>query len=118
MRAAAATRWSFAEGYTGPGFDEYLTIFNPGAAGTATLTYAVEGRATPELRTVPLAATSRTTVRVHEPASSANPGGLGRMSAGHSIIVASSVPVVVERPVYFTYGDGITGGHNSLGHPG
>ena len=54
VTAAGATTWYFAEGYTGEGFDEYLTIQNPNAqAGTATLTYLLEG-ASPVVRSVPL----------------------------------------------------------------
>ena len=113
--AQGATTWYFAEGYTGPGFDEYLTIQNPGSAGTATITYYVEGTSTPQTRTVSLAANSRTTVAVHSDASSSNPGGLGRLSVGHSTKVESTVAVVVERPMYFQYGSTINGGHNVMG---
>jgi hypothetical protein len=104
--------WDFAEGFTGTGFDEYLTIQNPGAtAGTATITYFVEGQASPTTKTVSLPANSRTTIAVHE--ASAN-GGLGRGLA-HSTKVAADVPIVVERPMYFNYLGTTTGGHNVMG---
>jgi hypothetical protein len=115
---AAAMTWNFAEGFTGPGFDEYLTIMNPGAAGTAALTYFIEGQTTPTTRNVPLNANSRTTVVVHDGQSTGNPGGLGRLQVGHSTRVVSTVPVVVERPMYFDYmgsAGSIPGGHNVLG---
>ncbi|MCC6629749.1 MAG: SBBP repeat-containing protein, partial [Chloroflexi bacterium] len=77
---ATAKTWYFAEGYTGPGFDEYLTINNPGVVnGSATITYFVEGETTPTQRVVALPRNSRTTITVHgdwHPTS--NPGGLGR----------------------------------------
>jgi hypothetical protein len=112
---ALGTVWYFAEGNTGPGFDEYLTILNPGNAGAATITYYVEGQ-NPTTRSVPLAATSRTTVTVHAPFDAThNPGGLGRLSAGHATRVTTTVPVVVERPMYFVYGNGIDGAHNVMG---
>ena len=42
-------------------------------AGSATVTYYVEGQATPVTRTVPLGATSRTTINVHDAQSASNP---------------------------------------------
>jgi hypothetical protein len=109
--------WYFAEGYTGQGFDEYLTIQNPNAqAGTATITYLLEGAA-PVTRSVPLPPTSRTTVQVHQPPSASNPGGYGRTAPGQGISakVEATLGIVVERPMYFTYVGGLRGGHNVLG---
>jgi hypothetical protein len=112
--SALQTRWFFAEGFTGEGFDEYLTIMNPGEAGTATITYYVEGQGMTD-RSVPLPARGRTTVVVHDDESPANPGGLGRRSVGHSTRVVTDVPVVIERPMYFHYNGTIDGAHNVLG---
>jgi hypothetical protein len=117
--APGATTWHFAEGNTGDGFDEYLTIMNPQpVAGTAAITYYIEGQAIPTRRSVPLPAASRITVAVHAAASPSNPGGLGRLAAGHATTVESTVPIVVERPIYFRYsgsmGD-VTGGHTVMG---
>jgi len=117
---ATARIWHFAEGYTGDGFDEYLTIMNPtGAPGFAIITYFVEGEAAPAQRTASLAPFSRTTVRVHEPADPVrNPGGLGRGKA-HATRVETTVPTIVERPMYFLYNGpsirGVDGGHNVMG---
>jgi hypothetical protein len=114
---APAQTWLFAEGYTGPGFDEYLTIQNPNpAAGNAAITYYVEGQPTPTQKAIQLPANSRTTVAVHDAGA---PAGLGRGKA-HATRVETSVPTVVERPMYFLYhGSGsaadIDGGHNVLG---
>jgi hypothetical protein len=110
-----AQTWSFAEGFTGDGFDEYLTILNPGASGTATISYFVEGETSPRVRSVPLPANSRTTVVVHDDQSATNPGGLGRLANGHATRVVTDVPVVVERPMYFRYGSTVDGGHNVMG---
>jgi hypothetical protein len=113
---ALAKDWYFAEGYTNTGFDEYLTMMNPApVSGMATITYFVEGQATPTTRTLALPGNSRTTVAVHAPVSGTNPGGLGRMNAGHATKVVSTVDIVVERPMYFTYGSGVTDGHNVMG---
>ncbi len=110
--------WYFAEGYTGAGFDEYLTIQNPNpTAGTATITYYLQAGTGPIVRTVPLPASSRTTVQVHSAPSASNPGGLGRTApgVGHSTKIETDVDTVVERPMYFAYAGGVTGGHNVLG---
>jgi murein DD-endopeptidase MepM/ murein hydrolase activator NlpD len=113
---SAATAWYLAEGYTGTGFDEYLTLQNPnGSATTATVTYYVEGQG-PTTRSVPLGANSRTTVIVHQPSSPTNPGGLGRLTVGHATKVEAPIPIIVERPMYFNYGAGNwDGGHDAVG---
>jgi hypothetical protein len=116
--ASGATSWWFAEGFTGPGFNEYLTILNLGAAQQVTITYYIEGQVNPTLRQFQLAANSRTTVTVHANADVNNPGGLGPNQT-HSTKVEANNPIVVERPMYFTYngsaGSNITGGHNVIG---
>ncbi|MCC6626884.1 MAG: hypothetical protein IT340_05700 [Chloroflexi bacterium] len=120
---APARAWHFAEGYTGAGFDEFLTIQNPNpTAGLATIRYFVEGQPEPTVREVPLPASSRITVAVHEPFHSATaPGGLGRGRA-HATTVETDVDSVVERPMYFLYQGlslgGVDGGHNVLGATG
>jgi hypothetical protein len=115
--------WYFAEGYTGPGFDEYLTIQNPNnTSGSVRLSYFVEGQASPETRDISVEARSRTTIAVHLPSTAGpegpgtNPGGLGRLGSGHAARITSSLPVVVERPMYFVYGNSIDGGHDVVGH--
>lgn len=111
---APATNWSFAEGFTGAGFDQFVTIQNPGAAGSATLTYFIEGEGS-QVKTIALQANSRTTVAVHN---ASDPGGIGRGKA-NSLQVSSTVPVVVERPMYFLYTGpnlaDVDGGHNVMG---
>jgi hypothetical protein len=112
---ATSTTWYFAEGYTGAGFEEYLTIQNPNpTADIATITYYVEGQTTPLETTVNLLPNSRTTVTVHQ----SGGGGLGP-GMGHATRVRTTLPVVVERPMYFLYAGatiaGIDGGHNVMG---
>src|SRR5207253_6541140 len=70
---AAATQWNFAEGNTLAGFNEYLTLQNPGGNwANVTLTYQYDlGTAT---RTLSLSPMSRQTVLVFDAAHH----GLGR----------------------------------------
>ncbi len=104
--------WYFAEGYTGAGFDEYLTIQNPTSSpASLTITYYLADGTTPT-RTLTVAPTSRATVAVHEAAQ-----GVGRGQAVSAKVESTNgVGIVVERPMYFTYGNGITGGHTVMGY--
>jgi hypothetical protein len=101
--------WFFAEGYTGPGFDEYLCIQNPNpTAANVTITYYPQGGGAPINRVLPaIAADSRYTVSVNS-------------NAGQNLSLSAKVtadqPVVVERPMYFSYGPGWTGGHDVMGY--
>jgi hypothetical protein len=109
-----ATNWFFAEGYTGAGFDEYLTIQNPNPlAATLQITYYLNGGA-PVTKGLTVPASSRSTVAVHDPAQ-----GVGRgKEVSARVVSLNGVGVVVERPMYFTYNGataGVTGGHNVMG---
>jgi hypothetical protein len=62
-----ATTWYFAEGYTGEGFDEYLTILNPNSApAPVTITYYLGGGRPPVEKRLVVPATARSTVAVHD----------------------------------------------------
>ena len=66
--------WLFAEGYTGTGFDEYLTIQNPNpAAAPVKITYFLGGGQAPVVKDINVPANSRYTVTVHDAAE-----GVGR----------------------------------------
>jgi hypothetical protein len=107
---APRTSWHFAEGYTGAGFDAYLTILNPNPEpAPLTITYFL-GSGDPVVKALTAPASGRATVAVHDAAS-----GVGR---GHEVsarIVSDGVGIVVERPMYFTYRGGILGGHDAIG---
>lgn len=111
--------WYFAEGTTRPGYDTYLSILNPNVteAELRIEYYRGDGSRT-EKDGIEVGSRSRLTVAVHEDAM-----GIGRHDgpAGDvSIRVTSNsvAPVVVERPMYFTYNSYITGGHDVAGAPG
>ncbi len=100
----------FAEGYTGPGFDTYLLIFNPNRApAEVRIKLHTEGGIFPQsIYTFP--PLSRGTILVN-----ALEG-----ATGHSlgIEVKSSGPVVAQRSTYFTMSanpNGLNGGHSSSG---
>lgn len=109
-----STRWYFAEGYTGEGFQEYLVVFNPAEGST-------------DLRVAPLfnhsrqaagAAAEITAASIAEPSSEAGPfdillPGRARLTLDINSLVGADMevslylesgsPVVAERPMYFAY---------------
>jgi hypothetical protein len=107
------TSWYFAEGYTGPGFDQYMTILNPNpTAAAVTITFFLNGGA-PVVKNLVVPASSRATIAVHDPTQ-----GVGRnREVAAKVETTNGVGIVVERPLYFKYGAGgaIDGGHDALG---
>ncbi len=102
------SRLYFAEGYTGPGFQEYLCLGNAGAATAhATINYLFKD-GTRGGQGVELAPTSRATVDVNSGA-----GPYREVSA----IVRSDEPLLAERPMYFNYAGIWSGGHDAAGVP-
>ena len=102
---APGTHFLFAEGTTQTGFQEYLTLFNPGdTVSNATVRYFTQGG---PLAPVPhaLQPHSRTTIDVN---AEAGPG------LDVALQVDSDVPILAERPMYFTF-NGWTGGHDVAG---
>ncbi len=60
-------RWLFAEGYTGPGFDEWLCLQNPGTEeATVEITYLTQELGPLAPKTVKIPAGSRYTLRVND----------------------------------------------------
>ena len=107
---APAQDWYFAEGTTLPGFEEYVTVLNPQtAAAHLTFRYMVEGAGETD-RTTTVNASSRATFKAADQVGT---------NKNVSLCVHSDVPIVAERPMYFTYsglGDhGWTGGHDVVG---
>ncbi len=104
---APASRWYFTESYTGPGFDEYVCLLNPGdAAASVTFRFRTEGAGEVVRSGASVAAHSRATFRAND---------LLKPYAGPaSLVVESSQPVVAERPMYFDYG-GWDGGTCTVG---
>jgi hypothetical protein len=112
---APATRWFVAEGATGPNFDTYLLIANPGATDTvATVRFLTpEGAYT---RTYPVRANSRKTLFVDEELGLASGRDALRTQTDVSAEVSAPHPIVVERAMYW-FGTFLnwTDAHNSAG---
>jgi len=104
-----AAEWFFAEGYTGPGFQEWLTIQNPGdTESQVEITYYTQEAGALPVRTVTVPARSRMNVRVNDDA-----GPDYQLSC--RLRVVSGPEIVAERPMYFDF-RGIKGGHVVVGY--
>lgn len=111
QQAATSPIWYFAEGSVGNSFQEYITLYNPNATGaTASLTYLFQSSRASQVVTHTVNAFSRFTVNVNLDVGVPSNGPMQSVAT----IVRSDVPVVAERPMYFTVA-GITSGSNVLG---
>ncbi len=106
---APATTWYFAEGYTGPGFDEYICVLNPGG-NASDLTFRFQTQEAGEITKTgySVGPHTRGTFKVNDV--------LGP-DYQTSLKLESSQPVVAERPMYFNYQGAWTGGHCVMGTP-
>lgn len=82
----------FAEGYTGTGTTEYLSLTNPAAsAATVAITYYYQGGATPQTRSYQLPALGHSVLNINQEAGA---------NQSVSMIVQSTQPIVAERTMY------------------
>jgi hypothetical protein len=104
---APQTDLNLAEGFVGPTFTEYLTFLNPGNGdATATIQYLTQGAGT-VTKSLSVPAHSRVT----EPVNNDLPA-----FTSTAVHIHSDQPLVVERPMYFTY-QGRDGGHDAMAVP-
>gem|GEM_PF-846491 len=104
----SSRKWYFAEGCTGDGFEEWLTLANPqDEAAKVKVTYLYQ-EGEPLTREYDLKGNSRHTLFVNEEAGAGKELGM---------VVDSSLPIVAERPLYFRYGSGWDGGSCVVGAP-
>jgi uncharacterized protein YkwD len=101
-----STTWFFAEGYTGDSFDTWVLLQNPNdSEASVTLSFMrPDGGVITRQANIP--ARRRYSVHVDEVP--------GLESSDVSTQVASNIPIVAERAMYFNYG-GKDGGHDSIG---
>ncbi len=103
------SRWLFAEGYTGAGFDEWLCMLNPGESTTATVTYFFKNNPVPLVKEYELPAHSRKTLKVNQEAGQ-------NQEVSIEVTTPEDKTIVAERPIYFHYqGLGVRGGHCVVG---
>jgi cell wall hydrolase len=100
-----ARSWTFAEGYTGPGFFTFILLSNPSPSpATAVVAFQREtGQPVETQVTIPPIG------RVSINAADVVPG------ASFTTRVRSDEGIVAERAMYFSYGPSVTGGHVSMG---
>ena len=107
--AVPASSWLLAEGCTRAGFHEWLCLQNPGEEeAVVEITYLTQeaGSLPPRQWRVP--ARSRITIRVNGDA-----GPDYQLSTRLNVL--SGPPIVVERPMYFSW-NGWDGGHDVVGY--
>ena len=110
--ANAAYNWYFAEGYTGAGFDEWLCVLNPWDEAIGfTIYFQTQEEGEKMISGLTVQANSRHSFKVNDLLQ----GG----SFQTSLRIAAFSPIVVERPMYYSYGGtggwGWTGGHCVMG---
>ncbi|BCS31180.1 hypothetical protein TBR22_A03800 [Luteitalea sp. TBR-22] len=92
------TSWFFAEGYTGPTFEQYLLIGNPGSSPVPVqVTYLLPSGPTPPV-TYTVQARSRLTVLVNGERPTP---GISLASTAVSMIVQAQAPIVAERAMWW-----------------
>ena len=102
----ASSIWYFAEGYTGSGFQEWLTLQNPNAeSANVTIEYSYRGGGG-STQTLAIGPNTRQTVDVN-----------GQVGSNKEVSakVTSDKAIIAERPMYFNF-NGINGGHNVVGY--
>ena len=101
-----ADTWFLAEGTTNPGFEEWISIMNPGSSAIdVDITYMFQGGQT-QKQSFAMPPTSRETVMVND---------IVGPNKDVSAKVEATGDIIVERPMYFLYHGAWTGGHSQVG---
>jgi FtsP/CotA-like multicopper oxidase with cupredoxin domain len=102
----------FAEGTARPNFDPYICIQNPGlVAAEVTITY-MKGNAFTAKESLIVPAGTRFTVN---PKSTLGSADNSAHDFSARVECTNGQYIVAERPMYFDYGEGWTGGHDVIG---
>ncbi len=101
---AASASWYFAEGYTGPDFDEWILVFNPQSFDQTGMLRVLTGSGDILEYDFDLPSLSRTTIHLNDLVPN-------QELSAHLI---TDYPVVAERAMYFDY-SGVSDGHASMG---
>jgi hypothetical protein len=105
---APSTAYFLAEGTTISNFDTYYSLMNPREDKSCNVTIEyMFGDGTTQRLEYSINPHSRITINVRDAiAREANVSGS----------ISAAFPIVIERPMYFNYGQGITGGHDVSGY--
>lgn len=105
--------WYLAEGHVGNNFQEYLTLEDPSASSYAhvTVNYLLRGKPSFS-QSVTLSPSTRTTINVNGALNVATNASAGQ---DVSLYITSDIPIVAERPIYFTYKGDVPGGSDIVG---
>src|SRR6266699_1029854 len=110
--------YSFAEGYTASGFNEFLTLQNPNTSSETVVVTLYMHNSVKLQQVVTVGPQTRYTMNINSltvPIAQANP------SAGYEVslaVWASSGTIVVERPLYFNFHNIAQGGTDVVGFTG
>jgi hypothetical protein len=105
---AASNEWYFAEGTTRGNFDEWLCLQNPNpTAITVSVTFMFgPGQGDNQTIAYSIDPNSRKTIKVDDEVGE---------EKDVSMKLTSASDFIAERPMYFSYGSGWTGGHDVVG---
>jgi len=104
--SSLSNTWYLAEGATQPGFEEWISLMNPGTLPTnVKITYMFPGGGT-QVQNVAMPPTSRSTVLVND---------IVGPNKDVSAKVESEQPIIAERPMYFLYHGAWSGGDSQVG---
>ncbi len=109
----ASTRWYLAEGHVGNHFQEWLTLENPsvGSFAHVTVNYLLRGRG-PFSQGLTLNPSTRSTINVNDVLRVNSNSSVGQ---DVSLYITSDIPIVAERPIYFTFLGNTLGGSDIVG---
>jgi len=96
-----------AEGYTGDGFEQWLSVMNPNQTKASLQVTYFDSQGGVVKKTYEVPPLTRLTVSAN---ADVGPG------KEISTLIEADKPVICERPIYFNYGWRITGGHTVLGY--
>ena len=107
------TRWYLAEGHVGNHFQEWLTLENPSISSLAhvVVNYLLRGRASFS-QSLTLSPSTRSTININDVMRVSNSSNVGQ---DVSLYITSDIPIVAERPIYFTFLGNTSGGSDIVG---
>lgn len=114
----AKTSYSFAEGYTATGFNEFLTLQNPNTTSESVVVTLYMQNSIMTQQVVTVGPQTRVTLNINSivvPVAQANPAATYEVAMA---VWVSSGTIVAERPMYFNYHNQAWGGTDVVGYTG